>query len=265
MAQTIRPGIELDGSTLIIYGRPLINFSIRNEVGRGANGIVFDAHNLLLDRREALKVWLTLRLRDTRNKVEQGMSEARKAAVASPAYCAAVYHADIVEDIFYTTFEFIDGPTMKSFLLGQPEDTLYHEGIRRFTVASAYLEAVRETSKHGHLHGDPHWSNVILTKRAEHLPIRAAAVAKFVDFGTSIFFGKSNAAERHWRVVENEIDRLFSIFPSYKKTKSIISRMFSEKICHPYKRDFYYEIILYMSDEVNKLPDTVLKARSIPD
>jgi hypothetical protein len=40
------------------------NYEIVSEIGRGANGIVFKAHQKFLNRIEALKIWMRLRLND---------------------------------------------------------------------------------------------------------------------------------------------------------------------------------------------------------
>jgi serine/threonine protein kinase len=139
--------IELENGLLKIAGTAFDHYTVVREIGRGANGVVFEVVNRLLNRREALKVWLTLRVGDTRDKIEQGIQEARKASIAAPAHAVTVYHANILAGFFYATMEYVDGLTLKT-LLHAPKNSRgyelsYSEALAyRVNYAGAYIDAL---------------------------------------------------------------------------------------------------------------------------
>jgi len=247
----------VDNATLLLRGAPVEHYAIIHEIGRGANGIVFEAVNRLLDRREALKIWLALRPDDTRNKIEQGMQEARKASTAAPSHAAAIYHANMIRGVFYATMEYVDGITLKSALNTAPHDRdeegwpRYEEGWPRLNYARAYIDALRATSADGLLHGDPHWNNVVMVRGNNDLSMEAYATAKFVDFGTSHFTAPEHFEARHWRVVEEQLDRALGCLPNYWALKTQV--VFPKNRMHPRNPDYFSELMLYMIGVIDKL------------
>lgn len=248
----------VDNGTLLLRGTPIEHYTIIREIGRGANGVVFEAINRLLDRREALKVWLALRPGDTRNKIEQGMQEARKASTAAPAHAAAIYGANIAGGLFYATMEYVDGVTLKSALNRLPRSRdeegwprYDEEGWPRFNYARDYIDALRATSAGGLLHGDPHWNNVIMVRGDNDLSMEAYATAKLVDFGTSHFTAAEHFEARHWRVVEEQLDRILGCLPNYWALKEHV--VFPKNRMHPRNPDYFSELMLYMLGVMDKL------------
>ena len=78
MFRVIDGKITREGNTLEIPG-----LHIRKEISRGANGIVFLAHDYILERNVAVKIWTSLRNNARRNKILQGYNETRKLIKAS--------------------------------------------------------------------------------------------------------------------------------------------------------------------------------------
>ena len=123
-----------------------INYLLfKEEISRGANGIVFLAYDTVLKREVAVKIWLSFRARDIRNKKEQGVIEAQKACAARDAIhewhderidnpyfipdendilrvteqlIGQIYFAGYHKEYFYTVMEFIKGITLEDFLKG---------------------------------------------------------------------------------------------------------------------------------------------------
>ena len=93
------------------------NLKFKRSIGKGANGIVFFAHDELLNRNVAVKFWTSLKTGDQRNKVSQGISEARKHWIAQEQRVALLHNSGIINNVFYTIMEFVDGVTLKEFLL----------------------------------------------------------------------------------------------------------------------------------------------------
>lgn len=176
-------------------------------VGQGKNGFVVLCHNELLNRPEALKVWAKLDPTDTRDKFQQGMDEAQKAAAASKGqFVAQIYSAGVLlEKYLYATMEYVPGPTLRDYLADADERS-------RHWSAQRYLHVVfRHTGDV--LHGDAHAANVIVTK------IRGVTHLKLLDFGTSRFTGSEKFVERHWRVVDETIRHIFRNSERYKRAK----------------------------------------------
>jgi hypothetical protein len=66
--------ILIDNSMLNLSG-----ITVERQVSEGADGVVFEASDKILNRRVAVKVWRKLKARDTRDKLRQGLLEAQKA------------------------------------------------------------------------------------------------------------------------------------------------------------------------------------------
>ncbi len=133
-----------DGDLIIDNEIVKINYlCFLKEISRGANGIVFLANDIVLDRKVAFKIWLKLRTKDIRNKKTQGLYEAKKLCSAkdiisgwhdekldnpyfisdesdilsvSEQIVGQIYYAGYHKDYFYTVMEFIDGVTLEAFL-----------------------------------------------------------------------------------------------------------------------------------------------------
>jgi serine/threonine protein kinase len=85
--------VIIENGKLLLHGAVVRHYTILSKIGQGANGIVYKATNTILDRIEALKVWVKLRAGDNRDKITQGMLEAKMAANAAPEHAVAIYHA----------------------------------------------------------------------------------------------------------------------------------------------------------------------------
>jgi serine/threonine protein kinase len=204
---TAPSSFELQGQRILVQGwaesahgyhyqgRLLDNYLVVRELGRGANGVVFLVRNELLDRTEALKIWSQLRTRDKRDKIAQGIAEARKTHNAYGEVVPAIYHAEIVAGVFFVTMEFVEGILLKNLLLLPLTD------VQRYQLAWAYLRAIMATTRNGTFHGDAHSANVMVQMDT----LDAPGGVTLLDFGTSIFFGQERAEARHWQVVHETI------------------------------------------------------------
>ncbi|HXM26469.1 MAG TPA: AarF/UbiB family protein [Chthoniobacterales bacterium] len=183
---------------------------LKEEIGRGANGIVYLCHNELLNRPEALKVWLRLRAADPRNKFHQGMEEVRKAAAAASSFVVPIYGAgQLSAGLFYATMEFVDGIPLQRIL----EHPSSREPRLRYYLARLFFEALEVTEQAGVLHGDPHSKNIIVSAGSKR-PTEIASLKesrlklKLVDFGTSRFTAPGRFERRHRAIVIETFDRI---------------------------------------------------------
>ena len=78
---------------LVINDNEYPDFEIEREIGSGANGRVFLAKNLLLDRYEAIKIWFKNCKYDKRDKAKQALLESQKLAKVDPEYAVQIFNA----------------------------------------------------------------------------------------------------------------------------------------------------------------------------
>jgi serine/threonine protein kinase len=217
---------QVDGFDILhINGSPFESHEILGTLGSGANGIVYLAVNKALDRKEAVKVWLKNRKKDKRDKLEQGIAEARKLAAANRESSVEIYSAQVINGVPVATMEYVDGKTLREYKKDCKSDS---ELLR---LAYLYLEAIENTTTQDVMHGDPHLSNVLVFRYSPDVFTDELRI-KLCDFGTSIFSGKERSKERHWRMVEESVieltnnmdgyDFAISRLPEFKKNLSTI-------------------------------------------
>lgn len=197
--------VSIHDGTILIKGTPLTKFRVHEELGRGANGIVFAAEHVVLSMPCAIKLWLRLRNKDQRDKIQQGLLEARKLAVADRRWAAHVYDADVVNGVFYSSMELIRGVSVKEHL------KTGHSKFDLWSLARLYLNGVESTTTESTAHGDAHTSNVLLYPDFDDEGVPAKKM-KFIDFGTSIYVSAEKWRHRHWAVVQETMMRILAPF-----------------------------------------------------
>ena len=159
----IQVGIESDGIG------PDNRYLIRNELGRGAMGIVYCAHDRILGRNVALKK-LTSDLREDKDLIRRFKQEAKALARLSHPHIVQVY--DFVQDgdQAWIAMELIEGKTIA--------DYLHDKGVMPISetvqLVIQMAEALAYAHKRGVVHRDFKPANVILS---------IDGAAKITDFG----------------------------------------------------------------------------------
>jgi serine/threonine protein kinase len=250
-----RDGLSFNGTPLPLPPS-LIPIS---KIGEGASGFVVRCRNELLDRDEAVKFWVKLREGDTRDKLKQGVEEARKAAFFSSERVAQIYSAGTaLEKYFYVAMEYCEGQTLGNFLFSL-EDNHPHPGFPsyqyRYNAAVQYLTVIKETAGHGLLHGDAHPGNVIVRTPPFNTVWPPPVRLKLLDFGTSIFNQRGNSVDRHWRIVDRTMDLILgkhTIYEEYRGAKPFPTQW-------EHLIDFYMRVLLALSysyaNKESPLPD----------
>jgi len=100
--------ISIDGKRLRIPGLRLIK-----EAGRGANAVVFEATDEVLQRRVAVKVW-------NARGIKRAQSETAKVAKLNHPLIVTTHQFGRVEGHPYCVMEFVAGCSGKEWLRGQP-------------------------------------------------------------------------------------------------------------------------------------------------
>lgn len=198
---------------LFIGGEPLPDYILEGEIGSGANGTVYRVRNEHIDRTEALKVWQTNRPHDQRDKVAQGIAEARKLSEARSGWVVPLYAVRLFGGHCIATMEYVDGVNLRDWLAkGQNLPRRYFAGL-------SYVRMMRELHFSGICHGDPHWKNVMVSE-----PVNL----RLLDFGTSLFSPEIDLRSRHWKVVEETFEKIVGGFPSYDNVSNSLQEAFPD-------------------------------------
>lgn len=205
LSLAINDDVSIVDGILSLCGEQQKRFLLEKEIGRGANGIVFRAMRTALMQPCALKLWVSLRSNDSRDKVQQGIAEARKIAAAHPDWVPTIYDADTIGDVFFTSMEYIPGLSLKQHLNAGAN-------LRdRWMLARLYINAIEKTTTEASAHGDAHWGNVVVYD--DHVdPHEPKRRLKLIDFGTSLFTGQHASRARHWKVVDETFRRILADF-----------------------------------------------------
>ena len=132
-----------------IVGRTLGGFLIKEELGRGAMGVVFKARQLSMERDVALK-FLPQRLAQDKNVVARFLREARSAGQLSHPNIVEVHDVGMMEGLHYISMEFVDGNSVqKQISTKGPFDEKETLGI-----AAQIADALRYAHTRGILHRD---------------------------------------------------------------------------------------------------------------
>lgn len=206
--------MEIIDNCLIVDGEKLEHYTIIDELGRGANGIVYLTLNNLLQRHEALKIWIKRNENDSRDKKQQGILEATKLAANNPQYAVQIYHIGFLKDTVYATMEYIDGMTLQKYC------ELFNNESELIEIAYKYLEIIEKTSVKKTLHGDPHWNNVLIYIENKNR-YNPKLNIKLCDFGTSYFTSKEHSQDRHWKIVKDTIFKMTKKCSNYKEAKEL--------------------------------------------
>jgi serine/threonine protein kinase len=203
---SVNDDVSVIEGVLTIKGHPVDRLTIESVLGDdGANGIVFGGKQNYIEQPRAIKVWLNLREGDTRDKVTQGIQEAKKIAGSNVEWVAQVYDAEVVEGVFYTSMELIPGTSSKKHL------TTELSKWERWWLARLYINGIEKTTTEKIAHGDAHPGNVIVYEHVEN-KYEGGTRLKFIDFGTSLYSGVESSRERHWCVVDATFQKILKPF-----------------------------------------------------
>jgi len=179
------------------------------QIGSGANGVVFEAHDPGLNRSIAVKLW-TMRIHDPSSRA---MAEARKLAALSHPLLVGVYVFDTIDGTPFALMELVPGITLREWLA-----TALHSMRERCAAWFLVSKALRFIYGAGHLHGDPHPGNVLMQRDHSHhcavyLPHHLALTGvglKLADTGTShVWASRTKFREREKRLLLQTANQLF--------------------------------------------------------
>ena len=173
------------------WGAPALGrYRLLERLGAGGFGVVWRAHDELLDREVAVKTIPLPAGEDHERATREALATAR---LAHPAI-VALYEACAVEDTFYLISELVHGETLAQLIA---TDALCDEEVLEIGIALA--DALLHAHGRGVIHRDIKPQNVLVPAPADprRPPERpafqgAGPVAKLTDFGGALLAGEES-------------------------------------------------------------------------
>jgi serine/threonine protein kinase len=210
-------GVHVDIPNLLFY----------RYIDSGANAAVFEASQIPLGRKVAVKFWF----RKITDKASRALDEAKKLSALTHPLLVSVYDFGVIDSSPYAIMELVNGETLQSWLRQNTRSPK-----QRYLVWHMYSAALAYIYRSGNLHGDPHSKNVLVYKDVHGVSkpylLQSALVngeglddiaIKLADVGSSrIWTNKDRFAEREAQIIIETIDR---IFPHVPASKYLISNL----------------------------------------
>lgn len=156
-------------------------YAIIREIGKGGMGMVYEAKDLSLARRVAVKV-INFPTNDTEKRqgvIERFRREAVAAAKVSHPNVIVIHAFREIGGEHVQVMEFIDGRTLRDELQAQPEKALRPERAARIVIE--LLKGVAALHAAGLCHRDLKPANVMLTRDGDRVKILDLGLVKFAE------------------------------------------------------------------------------------
>ncbi|MCE9561952.1 MAG: protein kinase [Planctomycetes bacterium] len=208
--EAVRGATVQDGK-IIFEGKTLETRDIHIEGIRcsGANGIIFNGRDTMLDRPVVAKLYLP-KEGDGRDKRTQAIQEGRKLARLQHRNIVQVFAAYPQDVGMLIVMERLEGPNLKDYLAeSRPFET-------RSRIWNDIEDGLKHAHKQGVMHGDLHTKNVVIEKDR----------AVLIDFGTSVFQSREGQSrEREIQKPWELLRKLFAEEGTYRPSRADLDRM----------------------------------------
>jgi serine/threonine protein kinase len=164
-----------------MVGRTLMHYKVVAELGAGGMGVVYEALDLRLDRRVALKI-LPADKTDDQQRRARFLHEARTASALNDPHIVTIFDIFTVDDTDVLVMELVPGRTLREILNDGPIPL-----AKALDVALQVAEGVGVAHTAGIVHRDLKPGNVMVTERGR---------VKVLDFGLAKLVGSGSLADQ---------------------------------------------------------------------
>jgi len=161
-------------------------FRVTREIGRGGMAAVYEAENVDIGKRVAVKI-LAAELITSRIVRERFLREARAAAAVRSPYICDVYDSGMYEERPFLVMELLEGESLYD-MLTRVRQLDFETTLRIATHSARGLGKAHESNI---VHRDLKPENIFLTKDEE-----GELLAKLVDFGLAKFYEQTSGPDQ---------------------------------------------------------------------
>jgi len=144
-------------------------YEIQRELGKGAMGVVYLAHDVSLSRPAALKVMAAILANDA-DLVRRFYQEAISAGKLSHPNIVTIYDIDMADGVPYIAMEYLEGQTLQQAIREQQNFSI----IRKLDIITQAARGLHFAHQNGVIHRDVKPSNIVILK---------SGPVKILDFG----------------------------------------------------------------------------------
>ena len=159
---------QLVDKAALLTGTQLGNYLVGNQVGAGGMGTVYEARDIRLDRKVAIKVLPPAFVEDP-DRVGRFRKEARAVSLLNHPNIVSIYDAELDRGRYYIATEFVEGKTLRQMVAEGPADPK-----QLIEIATQICSALAAAHEAGIVHRDI---------KPENIMVRPDGIVKVLDFG----------------------------------------------------------------------------------
>jgi len=168
-----------------MIGKRIRQYEIREELGRGGMGVVYKAHDAMLDRTVALKLVPEAKGASDEQRLRL-LTEARAAAGLNHPNICTVYEVGEDAGVRYIAIEYVEGLTLREYIEQHRGSEAGLQVPEAASIAAQIADALEEAHRRGIVHRDI---------KSENIMINARGQVKVMDFGLARLRGAARLTQ----------------------------------------------------------------------